>query len=366
MDLEKLETIALKLQGEFLISEASSLLDRDPILKAKLLDILKNATDMIPDHKTLFNKLAEDIQNRYVFLTMKGGADICKDIYEYALLMENPKQDSNAPQKDPITDLYDIRKINTVEFTKFKTVSIAFLDVDNFKGVNSKHGHSGGDAVLKRIAQILKELETQGAFVLRNYGSRGDEFSVVLFNITKDAAFNLIENYRKKITENLKKDFNVTMSVGIASYPEDARDMEELKILVDRALQFSKENGKNTSTKYEPRLEQETTDIQFNIKDILNIQKGSHILVKSWKCHNPPNISNLEAIELMDTDNDILYTSRNKGVVTTVQIMNTDIRGVVTEVSRPPGETLFKLRVRKIQLNDISTDPKDFFHPFVR
>jgi diguanylate cyclase (GGDEF)-like protein len=238
--------------------------------------------------------------------------------------------------------------------------------VDNFKGVNSKHGHSGGDAVLKRIAQILKELETQGAFVLRNYGSRGDEFSVVLFNITKDAAFNLIENYRKKITENLKKDFNVTMSVGIASYPEDARDMEELKILVDRALQFSKENGKNTSTKYEPRLEQETTDIQFNIKDILNIQKGSHILVKSWKCHNPPNISNLEAIELMDTDNDILYTSRNKGVVTTVQIMNTDIRGVVTEVSRPPGETLFKLRVRKIQLNDISTDPKDFFHPFVR
>lgn len=126
-------------------------------------------------------------------------------------------------------------------------LSLLFMDVDNFKRVVDSFGHLKGSQVLCEIAATLGEHIQEPAF---GVAYAGDEFVVVLPDMTKTAAFQKAEDIRKRVNETRYlgthgHNIQVSLSMGLASFPEDAEDMRELLALADNALFQVKAKGKN-------------------------------------------------------------------------------------------------------------------------
>ena len=127
-------------------------------------------------------------------------------------------------------------------------LSILMMDVDNFKHYNDTNGHPAGDEVLRRVAEALRRNFRKTDIVAR-YG--GEEFSVVMSGLKKDQAFALAERLRAYIEA---QDFphgakqplgRVTISAGVATFPQDAATGEELIKAADTALYEAKHAGRN-------------------------------------------------------------------------------------------------------------------------
>ncbi len=134
-------------------------------------------------------------------------------------------------------------------FRAFRTDSqFAFLmlDIDNFKGYNDKYGHIAGDIILKQIAKLISSSVNLGDIVAR-YG--GEEFSILLVDTTKPEALKTAERIRKRIEEErflLRREVTrVSISGGIALFPDDEREKEGLIRRADLALYKAKDEGKN-------------------------------------------------------------------------------------------------------------------------
>jgi diguanylate cyclase (GGDEF)-like protein len=126
------------------------------------------------------------------------------------------------------------------------TFSIGMVDVDHFKECNDRHGHLVGDAVLKKIAEKLKNSVREVDMIAR-YG--GEEFCVVLPDTPKDLAMSVAERLRKSVELKEIKAFDesvrTTVSVGMATYPEDGDNVEILIEKADTALYKAKRGGRN-------------------------------------------------------------------------------------------------------------------------
>ncbi|MFH1412327.1 MAG: diguanylate cyclase [Candidatus Omnitrophota bacterium] len=124
--------------------------------------------------------------------------------------------------------------------------SIGMVDVDKFKECNDKHGHLVGDAVLRKVAARLKKTVREVDMIAR-YG--GEEFCIVLPETTKDLAVTVAERLRASIDMKKIKAFDeevrTTVSLGIATYPEDGRDVGTLIDKADTALYKAKRKGRN-------------------------------------------------------------------------------------------------------------------------
>jgi diguanylate cyclase (GGDEF)-like protein len=123
--------------------------------------------------------------------------------------------------------------------------------VDDFKQVNDRLGHPVGDAVLRAIARLFLPLSagTRGSDVAARYG--GEEFCLVLTETVTDGAFIKAERIRTAVSAidwtsidpRLVKP--VTVSIGIASYPDHAASVDALLDVADKALYRAKAAGKN-------------------------------------------------------------------------------------------------------------------------
>ena len=125
-------------------------------------------------------------------------------------------------------------------------LSIAMIDIDNFKTFNDTYGHAAGDQILVKIAESLYDSTRSSDYVFR-YG--GEEFLIVLIETSKTEAYTIIERLRRKIQEKsiyLQKDekVKVTISAGIAVY-NGHPDYECLIKVADDALYQAKANGRN-------------------------------------------------------------------------------------------------------------------------
>jgi len=125
-------------------------------------------------------------------------------------------------------------------------VSFLMIDIDHFKRYNDKYGHIAGDIVLKETSALFRESFPKNAIVCR-YG--GEEFAVVLPKMTKKEATDLAEEMRKKIEKRVfylrRQKTQVTISLGVATYNDDADNLEELINKADKALYKAKEKGRN-------------------------------------------------------------------------------------------------------------------------
>ena len=118
-------------------------------------------------------------------------------------------------------------------------VSLCLLDIDNFKEINDQWGHPAGDRVLSSVAGRLR----QGGEAFR---LGGDEFAVLLAGTEALQAVSIAESIVARIREaDLGIVDSITVSAGVASYPEHGRERDSLIRLADGALYWAKEHGKN-------------------------------------------------------------------------------------------------------------------------
>jgi diguanylate cyclase (GGDEF)-like protein len=158
---------------------------------------------------------------------------------------------------DPLTGLYNRRYLNDtlareldIAVRNQSKLSLALLDIDHFKRFNDGYGHPAGDLVLKVIAQKLKRNLRKSDIACR-YG--GEEFMLILLNSgLKDAQERvhlICQNIRSERIHYSGKLFPaLTLSGGLACYPEHGSSLEDLIECADKALYQSKQTGRDRIT----------------------------------------------------------------------------------------------------------------------
>lgn len=128
-----------------------------------------------------------------------------------------------------------------------KKIAVLFIDLDHFKGVNDSMGHNVGDELLVEVARRLKGTIRQ-ADTLARLG--GDEFSIALNQVShSNAVVEVTQSLLKVMNspiELFEQSFYVTLSIGVAIYPEDGSTPEELLKNADAAMYHAKDEGRNT------------------------------------------------------------------------------------------------------------------------
>ncbi|MDO9465422.1 MAG: sensor domain-containing diguanylate cyclase [bacterium] len=171
---------------------------------------------------------------------------------ENAQLLEKTKLLSIT---DGLTNLYNHRHFQEklmVEVKRAKEekkpLSLIMGDVDDFKHYNDTNGHPAGDEVLRQIGRILKNNTKRGDIVAR-YG--GEEFVIILPDTSGKSAKIVAEKLRKSVqeykfvNEESQPGGKVTITFGLADYPEDADSARGVMKKADNALYMGKESGKN-------------------------------------------------------------------------------------------------------------------------
>lgn len=156
---------------------------------------------------------------------------------------------------DGLTGLYNFRYFKT-ELDKAvrnagrygRPVALIMADVDHFKHYNDTNGHANGDQCLKKVAEVFMK-SVREVDIAARYG--GEEFAVILPETGLDGALVLAERLRAKLEkeiipfEELQPSGGLTLSLGVASCPQDASDSQALIEAADKALYKAKEKGRN-------------------------------------------------------------------------------------------------------------------------
>ncbi len=124
-----------------------------------------------------------------------------------------------------------------------KSLCLLMIDIDDFKLYNDTFGHLEGDKALINIASLVKNACRRDDLVCR-YG--GEEFAVILPAISKEDACEIAERIRASVEKSkglFKRDF--TVSIGVASFPQDCQDKKSLISIADALLYRAKQEGKN-------------------------------------------------------------------------------------------------------------------------
>jgi len=170
---------------------------------------------------------------------------------------------------DKLTKLYNRNfletylenQIKAIDLSKDANLSVIMMDIDHFKGVNDKFGHTAGDAVLVVFAQVILRCIRKTDLVAR-YG--GEEFIAILPTTDTKTAVGIAERIRETIAIEPMPKFkdivvpHITCSLGVATYPIHADNKNNIIKVADIALYKAKQGGRN-------RVEVYNSDLDFNI-----------------------------------------------------------------------------------------------------
>ena len=179
-------------------------------------------------------------------------ADLVANAFQISLAIEALEQ---RAMTDPLTGLYNrayLAERFMVELRRARNygfpMSVALFDIDRFKRINDRYGHAAGDAVLRKLSSILRE-RTRSTDAVVRYG--GEEFAVLMATAGSDVAFEQAGRIRAEL-ENTPfvlpgqaEPIQVTISGGVATYPQDGQTFSELIAAADAGLYHAKENGRN-------------------------------------------------------------------------------------------------------------------------
>ncbi|MCK5915794.1 MAG: EAL domain-containing protein [Deltaproteobacteria bacterium] len=151
--------------------------------------------------------------------------------------------------RDPMTLCLNRRSMDQqfdILFTRAKRektqLSCLMVDIDLFKSVNDRFGHSTGDQVIKAVADVLKSCTRDDDLVSR-YG--GEEFCIVLSGLSLDKGTKIAERIRSDIEKSTCAGVKVTVSLGVSSLEQNAGKPDELISQADKALYAAKAGGRN-------------------------------------------------------------------------------------------------------------------------
>jgi diguanylate cyclase (GGDEF)-like protein len=177
---------------------------------------------------------------------------------EIHLLQERLKEQAI---RDPLTGLHNRRYLDETlprELARAKRegypLSVIMVDLDRFKQVNDTYGHPAGDEVIKALGVILKHGTREGDVACR-YG--GEEFVVALPRMDLEGARARADDWRLALAAHTishgELSFNVTLSAGVAAYPDHGGEVDILVQCADLALYLSKHDGRDRVTCYQPQ-----------------------------------------------------------------------------------------------------------------
>jgi len=177
------------------------------------------------------------------YITTMFSADIRYGLHRAKLLSET----------DELTGIFNMRGFVVLANRLFaqaqryeRPASFLMLDSDNLKQVNDQHGHEAGNRLLQHLVKAV-QMQLRFTDIAARYG--GDEFVVMLPDTPPRGALEVAERIRRAIEETpFAADagrVSCTVSIGVASYPEDGRSMDALLMRADRALYLAKEGGRN-------------------------------------------------------------------------------------------------------------------------
>ena len=134
--------------------------------------------------------------------------------------------------------------------------TVMMLDIDNFKKINDTYGHTAGDEALQQVANRLKDMQSQ---ILTSYRFAGDEFILILRSnqnmLVEKTAYQCRQVFTKDVVLCGTKR-KIGGSIGIASYPKDTDNLEQLIVCADDAMYQVKKNGKNDFAYYKKPAEE--------------------------------------------------------------------------------------------------------------
>jgi len=170
-------------------------------------------------------------------------------------LRESLAEQSELAARDSLTGLYnrrtfDYRLADEIRRARRynRPLVLIMIDIDHFKNYNDQHGHVHGDRVLQDLAKVLVNSVRATDFVAR-YG--GEEFAIILPETNKTSSMSAAEKIRAAVAAhpfplgNSQPGGMLTLSLGIANYPEDMPDGDALVERADQALYHAKHTGRN-------------------------------------------------------------------------------------------------------------------------
>jgi len=184
---------------------------------------------------------------------------------QFAFALENLatyEKLENLATTDGLTGLFNYRYLIQQLSTEVKRASrfsekFSFImaDIDHFKRINDRFGHTKGDQILEAVADIIVKNSREGIDTVARYG--GEEFAVILPRTTKEEAKEISERIRTEL-EDTKffapdgiTNINITISLGVASFPEDATEEQKIIECADEALYRAKNSGRNRVIVYD-------------------------------------------------------------------------------------------------------------------
>ena len=187
--------------------------------------------------------------------TMEDGAFLRTVIGHAAMAIQNATMYEfidTLSRIDPLTGLHNRREFDRLlqqELTNAgqsgQRLSLIMADIDHFKQVNDRFGHQEGDRALQQMARLIQQVPHRATDASFRIG--GEEFAVLMGDTDKAGAVGVSETLRE-VTEGAKflpGDEPMTVSLGVATFPDDAYDAASLIAAADRALYQAKSGGRN-------------------------------------------------------------------------------------------------------------------------
>ena len=178
----------------------------------------------------------------------------CAYIIKYLIKSRDFELQYKLATTDGLTELYNHRyfqeqiRMQVEQSKRYNTsFSLIIIDIDFFKKFNDKFGHQSGDAVLKEVAQTLRR-NVRATDIVCRYG--GEEMSIILPNTSKEEALLTAQKICERVASKKFKLFNgketnVTISLGVSTYPSDGSTAVEIIEVADKRLYNAKNNGRN-------------------------------------------------------------------------------------------------------------------------
>ena len=219
------------------------------------VSVLKRFADLAVvalQNARLFEQAQEEIEfRRKTEIELRNANQLLQLQIERVEILQEQLQELAV--RDPLTELYNRRYLQEALELEFahperssRPLAILMMDSDFLKDINDKFGHKAGDDFLVHIAIVIRESIRAGDIACR-YG--GDEFVVVLSDVTQNTAFERAEKLRKKIASHYivhrNEKVSISVSIGIAMFPTHGSTWELLLQKADQALYEAKGLGKN-------------------------------------------------------------------------------------------------------------------------
>ena len=175
-------------------------------------------------------------------------------VVKYLIKSRDFEQQYKLATTDGLTELYNHRYFQEqirmqIEQSKRynNNFSLIIIDIDFFKKFNDTFGHQSGDAVLRQVAQTLKK-NVRATDIVCRYG--GEEMSIILPNTGKDEAFSTAQKICERVASKKfklagDKETNVTISLGVSTFPYDGDSASSIIEAADKRLYNAKNNGRN-------------------------------------------------------------------------------------------------------------------------